>query len=126
MFAMRNVAGRPTIGPFKAWILLDNDTPRVMAYLEPPFADTFGSVEPFPRQGAGLRRLPDDLLAALGRAGELFFGREAVNLETLDTVHEILDVIQPELGQRLQAVAPDFFSWALRDDHRFDASSTDC
>lgn len=98
----------PNLGSFRSWVVFDARAVRLLAYLEPPLADAFGVVPPFPKPSGDL---DGALLPALGRAGEQFFA----NAEPGDDVAVVRDALRALDGgysDALGVIAPDFFAWA--------------
>jgi len=114
IFSMTVSPGREEVGPFGAWYVLSNETPRVIAYLESPLADTFGLVEPFTMVAGGLGAITEQMIAALGVAGAAFFAREDATTGDAAAAQSFLDHVEGDLSERLSGVAPDFFGWAKR------------
>lgn len=106
-FQTANEPGNPNLGGFRSWVVFDAHAVRLLAYLEPPMAETFGTVPPFPKPSSDL---DGALLPALGRVGAQFFADTRPG-EAVGVVRDALRALDAGYSDALGIIAPDFFAW---------------
>ncbi len=106
-FQTANEPRNPSLGGFRSWVVFDARAVRLLAYLEPPMAETFGVVAPFPKPSSDLDKA---LLPALGRAGAQFFANGEPGTD-ITVVRDALRALDDDYTDALRIIAPDFFAW---------------
>ena len=106
-FQIANEPRNPCLGDFRSWVVFDARAVRLLAYLEPPLADAFGVVPPFPKPSGDL---DEALVPALGRAGAQFFANAGPG-DDVTVVRDALRALDDGYSDALGIIAPDFFAW---------------
>ena len=96
------------LGQFRAWVVFDARAVRLLAYLEPPLAETFGVIPRFPKPTGVFDQA---LVPALGRAGAGFFAEAGAGAD-VDRVRDGLRALDGDYLNALRIAAPDFLAWA--------------
>ena len=109
-FQMASEPLNPDLGGFRAWVLFDAHSVRLLGYLEPPLIESFGVIPPFRKPSS---ELGPELVPALGEAGERFFS-DATDAAEADEVLDALQALDEGHLEALRITAPDFFGWMGR------------